>query len=350
MSTTYRVGLVGCGRMGATIDDEVKDRPNAHRYLPYSHAAAIVACERTELVAVSDPVAEKAEAIRVRYGAGAAYVDHRGMIDAEALDIIAIATRPGPHAEIVTYAAERGVKGIYCEKPLCNAVHEMDTMLDVCQQHGVKFNYGTQRRYSALYRNARQMIADGEIGEMQAIVAHCGISSAQWGLTHAADMILFFAGDGEVDFVQGTTLAEDADWDGDTLKKDVGISSGYVRFKNGVHAYLVGSGGWEFEMAGTEGKLRTLGNGMGYSLRKPDEHGELRPVEAPEAVVESGTLRGVEDLVQALDEDGDTAGNLVLACRSQEIIFALIESHRRGGARVSLPLENRSLAIAPDNY
>ncbi len=350
MSTTYRVGLVGCGRMGATIDDEVRDRPNAHRYLPYSHAAAIVACERTELVAVSDPFAEKAEAIRERYGAGVAYVDHRAMIDAEALDIIAVATRPGPHAEIVTYAAEQGVKGIYCEKPLCNAVHEMDTMLAACQQHGVKFNYGTQRRYSALYRNARQMIEDGEIGEMQAIVAHCGISSAQWGMTHAADMLLFFAGDGEVDFVQGTALAEAADWDGDTLKKDAAISSGYVRFKSGVHAYLVGSGGWEFEIGGSKGKLRTLGNGMGYNLRKIDEHGEFRPVQAPEAVVESGTLRGVEDLVQALDEDGDTAGSLVLACRSQEIIFALIESHRRGGVRVDLPLENRALAIAPDNY
>ena len=57
MPVKYRVGLVGCGRMGATIDDEVKDRPNAHIFLPYSHAAAIVASERTELVAVSDPVA-----------------------------------------------------------------------------------------------------------------------------------------------------------------------------------------------------------------------------------------------------------------------------------------------------
>ena len=69
MATTYRVGLIGCGRMGATIDDEVKNRPNAHLYLPYSHAAAIVACERMELVAVSDPIDEKAEQIRDRYGA-----------------------------------------------------------------------------------------------------------------------------------------------------------------------------------------------------------------------------------------------------------------------------------------
>ena len=47
---------------------------------------------------------------------------------------------------------------------------------------------------------------------------------------------------------------------------------------------------------------------MGYSLRKKDEHGELRPVDAPEAVIESGTLRGMEDIVRAIDEDGDTQG------------------------------------------
>ena len=67
-------------------------------------------------------------------------------------------------------------------------------------------------------------------------------------------------------------------------------------------------------------------------------------------MIESGTLRGMEDIVQALDCDGDTQGNLQLACRSQEMIFAMVESSRRGGARVDLPLENRALSIAPDHY
>lgn len=350
MVTTYRVGLIGCGRMGATIDDEVKSRPDSHLFLPYSHAAAIVACERMELVAVSDPIAEKAETIRERYGAQQAYGDYREMIEKENLDVVSVATRPGPHAEQVIFAAEAGVKGIYCEKSLCNAVHEMDAMLAACEPRGVKFNYGTQRRYAALYRNARALIERGELGEVQAVIAHCGVSVAQWGHTHAADMMLFFAGDGEAEFAQGTTDARDEEWEGDRLMRDPAISSAYVKFKNGVHSYLVASTGWEFEIAGTEGKLQTLSNGMGYSLRKKDEHGDYRPVDPPEAVIESGTLRGMEDIVQALDCDGDTQGNLQLACRSQEMIFAMVESSRRGGARVDLPLENRALSIAPDHY
>ena len=350
MATNYRVGLIGCGRMGATIDDEVKSRSDSRLFLPYSHAAAIVACERMELVAVSDPIVEKAETIRDRYGAQQAYGDYREMIEKENLDVVSIATRPGPHAEQVIFAAEAGVKAIYCEKSLCNAVHEMDAMLTACEPRGVKFNYGTQRRYAALYRNARILIERGELGEVQAVIAHCGVSAAQWGHTHAADMMLFFAGDGEVEFAQAPTDSRNDEWEGDRLKRDPAISSAYVKFKNGIHSYLVASTGWEFEIAGTEGKLMTLSNGTSYSLRKKDEYGDYRLINPPEAIIESGTLRGMEDIVQALDSDGDTQGNLQLACRSQEMIFAMVESSRRGGARVDLPLENRALSIAPDHY
>ena len=350
MAKIYRACLVGCGRMGATIDDEVKDRPNSHLYLPYSHAAAFAACDRTELVAVCDPMAERAEEVRQRYGAATAYTDYQEMIHREKPDIIGIATRPGPHAQIAVFAAESGVRGIYCEKPLCNSMREADAMLGACERNGVKFNYGTQRRYVALYRQVRRLIEAGEIGELQAVVAHCGVGAAQWGLTHAADMVLFLAGDGEVDFVQGTALADEEDWEGEQLKKDAAIAMGYVLFENGVHGYLVGSSGYEFEASGTRGKLRTLSNGMGYSWRQADEDHGFVEVSGPEAPIESGTLRGIEDIVAALDGDTDTRGNIRLACRSQEIILGLIASHRQGGARIGLPLPNRELAILPDHY
>ena len=103
MPRTYRACLIGCGRMGATIDDEVEGRPDRHLWQPFSHAAAAVACDRTDLVAVSDVVAEKAESIRQRYGAERAYTDYRQMIEEEQPDIVCIATRPGPHADITVF-------------------------------------------------------------------------------------------------------------------------------------------------------------------------------------------------------------------------------------------------------
>ena len=81
MPKQYRACLIGCGRMGATIDDEMAGRPERFLWIPYSHAAAAVACDRTDLVAVSDVIAEKAETARQRYGAQHAYTDYREMIE-----------------------------------------------------------------------------------------------------------------------------------------------------------------------------------------------------------------------------------------------------------------------------
>jgi predicted dehydrogenase len=350
MARTYRAGLVGCGRMGATIDDEVKDRPNARLFLPYSHAAAVVACERTDLVAVCDPDGERAEAIRQRYDVPAAYADPEEMIRRENLDLVCIATRPSPHAPVTIFAAQNGVPAIYCEKPLCNSMAEADAMAAALRDNGVHFNYGTQRRYVRMYRNVREMIEAGAIGQLQSIVAHCGASAAQWGLTHAADMLCLLAGDGPVEWVQGTARIDDDAWEGDRLTVDPPIEVGTVRFADGVTGSLVPAGGYEFEASGTEGKLRTLSNGTGYTWRKVGEHGDLVDAEAPEMPIESGTLRAIEDLVRALDGDGPTQGGIEHACRSQEVVFGLVASHRAGGARVALPLADRHLEIRPDHY
>jgi predicted dehydrogenase len=350
MAQTYRVGLVGCGRMGTTIDDEVRDRPNARLFLPYSHAAAVVACERTELVAVCDPVADKAETARQRYGAHSAYEDPEEMIRKEGLDVVCIATRPSPHAPVTLLAAENGVRAIYCEKPLCNSMAEADAMAAAVVAHGVKFNYGTQRRYVRMYRNLREMIDAGHIGQLQSVIAHCGASAAQWGHTHAADMLLFLAGDGPVSWVQGTARFEDTDWERDRLTVDPPIETGTIRFADGVTGSFVPAGGYEFEVSGTEGKLRTLSNGANYTWRRVGEHGDLQEQSGPEVPIESGTLRAIEDLVRALDEDAQTLGGIEVACRSQEIILGLVASHRVGGARVSMPLLERTMSIRPDAY
>lgn len=350
MSETYRASLVGCGRMGATIDDEVKDRPDGKLFMPYSHAAALEASKRIDFVAVCDPIADKVAEIQQRYSVPEQYTDYREMIRREQPDIMCIATRPGPHADIVSFAAENGVRAIYCEKPLCNSMRQADAMLEACERYGVKFNYGTQRRYVALYRHVRQVIDAGELGDIQAVIAHCGVGAAQWGHTHATDMLLLLASDSEVDYVQGDAVTEPEDWDGDRLTKDAAIAMGYVHFKNGVRAYLVASTGYEFEVSGSKGKIRTTDNGQGYSWRQIDAYNQSVEVNGPEAPIESGTLRGIEDLMLALDTDSDTQGNLRLACRSQEIILGMLESHRQGGARVALPLVNRDFSIAPDNY
>lgn len=351
MPKRYRVCLIGCGRMGATIDDEVRDHPHSYLWLPYSHAAGYMAVERTELVAVSDAIPEKVETIRQRYHVPSGYTDYREMIEREQPDIVSIATRPATHAEMTVFAAEHGVKGIYCEKPLCGSMEEADAMVGACEQYGVKFNYGTQRRYMPLYKKMLEMIANGELGDIHCVIGHCGVGSALWGHTHTSDMLMFLAGDPEIDFVQGAIVAKEEDWEGNRLNTDPGIANGYVRFKNGIHAYIVAGGGYEFEVSGTKGKLRTLNNGILAQWRRVEEPWHiLKEVPFPDVQHASGTVKGIEDIVEALDTGRETQGPVHLARRSQEMLMGFIESHRRGGTRVTLPVANRSLYVGRKDW
>ncbi|MBI2191380.1 MAG: Gfo/Idh/MocA family oxidoreductase [Planctomycetes bacterium] len=340
-----KVAIIGCGRMGTTIDDEVKDHPFLGRCLPYSHAACYAATPETEMVACSDVVADKVEQTRRRYGIPRGYTDYREMVEKERPDIVSVTTRPGNHAEITVYAAEHGVRGIYCEKPLCCSMQEADTMLEACRRHGVKFNYGTNRRYTPCHVLIRQLVQDGEIGELRTVITF-GAGSAQWSLTHASDLMLYMAGDPEVEHVQGMTSAEEADFADNRIDKDPSVLMGYVKFKNGVVGQLVACPGWDLEVVGTKGKLRTLNDqGSILFLRNVGKANLQRQVEPPPYPYESGGVSCIRDLIEAIRTGRETKGNIALACRSQEIILGWVESHRLGGQRVPLPMTNRSLHV-----
>ena len=49
MTNPYTACLVGCGRMGGTIDDEMKGHPYFNFVLPHTHAGACKALERINL-------------------------------------------------------------------------------------------------------------------------------------------------------------------------------------------------------------------------------------------------------------------------------------------------------------
>lgn len=340
-----KVAIIGCGRMGTTIDDEVSGHPFLCRCLPYSHAACYAAVPETEMVACSDVVADKVERTRQRYNIPRGYSDYKEMIERERPDIVSVTTRPVNHAEVGIFAAEHGVKGIYCEKPLCCSMAEADAILAACERNGVKFNYGVNRRYTPCHTLLRQLIQDGEIGELRTVII-LGGGSAQWSLTHASDLMLYLAGDPEVDFVQGMTSADEADYADNRLDKDPAILMGYVKFKNGVTSQLAVCPGWDVEVVGTKGRLRTLNDQASiHYYRNVGKWNVLCPVAIPPYIYESGGVSCIRDIVSAIRDNRETKGNIRLACRSQEIILGWVESHRLGGARVSLPMANRDLYV-----
>ena len=339
----YRVCIIGCGRMGGTIDEEVRATP--HGALPYSHAAGYTACERTTIVAAADVVEEKAKYVCDKWDIPKLYLDYREMIAREKPDIVSIATRPGNHAEITHFAAENGVKGIYCDKPLCASMEEADAMVAVCEKHNVKFNLGTQRRFTPGYLKMREILESGQLGERRAVIAYSG-GAALWGYTHAADMLLFLASDSPIDYVQGNVAVDDADFDDNRTEADPGIVMGFVQFQNGIRGISIPGTAYEFEVNCSEGTVRSLNNGLGFQLRKRQgQFSEILDAPFPHFERKSGTVGCIEDIIEAIETNTETLGNIHLAHRSTEMVFAIVDSQRQNGARVQLPMQNRELYL-----
>src|SRR4051794_16641785 len=110
---TYRLAIIGLGRMGSTIDAEVEGYPAIT--LPYSIAAAARAIPNLKIVAGCDIIRAKNEAFAKKWGVASTYLDHRKMLADEKPDMVAICTPGRFHASMTVACAKAGVRMIYCE-------------------------------------------------------------------------------------------------------------------------------------------------------------------------------------------------------------------------------------------
>jgi len=348
---TYRVGIIGLGRMGSTIDDE------GHTELPYSVAASAKASERLELVAGADLVADKRAAFQQRWGVEAVYADYREMVEKEQLDMVAICTAaclpkpanqsPGPehrddsHADLTVALAEMGVPMLYVEKAMASSMQRADEVLAAVTSSGAVFNTGVLRRFDNRYQVVKDAV--GQIGEVKAVV-HYAASSLMHGHIHSIDTVSYLIGDAKIEAVRGELLPREQVFAGRHIDADPRATY-QLRFANGVEAWTVPAAYWEFEVVGTEGSIRSLNNGAGAVLRLPGDQAGWQ--EAPFEFVEpkSPVVGCLEDLVEAYEEKRLALGHVELTHHITEACIGVSESHLRGGAWVELPLAERDLYI-----
>lgn len=341
----YKAVIVGAGRMAGTIDDEVVEYRACSN--PYSHAAGYAAVPEVDLLAFADLDMTKVESLQQRYGVPRGYTDYREMIEREQPDIVSITTPGTHHCEAVLFAAAHGAKAIYCEKPLCCSLAEADEMVAAVESRGIKFNTGTLRRWAVHFELLRDLIARGELGQLQAVISY-SVGGMLHSASHFFDLLLYLSGDPELDWAQGTVLSADFDPQATRWEDDL-CAVGQVKFSNGVMCHLLSTGMWsEWAVVGSEGMVAIMNNGRDLALRRrrlicENRYIEYQPEPFPEYTLTSPTVRLIQDLVQALDTDGETRQGIRRARQTTEITFGLIESHRQGGARVQLPLERRDL-------
>ena len=96
--------------------------------------------------------------------------DFRRMLDqmGPSLDAVIVATPDHTHA-VVSAAAIRAGKAVFCEKPLTRTVHEARALRDLARQFKVATSMGNQGTAAGPFRRALELIRAGAIGEIKEV-------------------------------------------------------------------------------------------------------------------------------------------------------------------------------------
>ncbi len=109
MEEKLRFGIIGCGVIGPT------------------HAEAINSLPDAQLIAVADPLAERAQKLADKYGV-TPYIDIQEMLDHERLDVVTICTPSGEHGKHACQVMRTG-RHVIVEKPMEITRTAIDEML-----------------------------------------------------------------------------------------------------------------------------------------------------------------------------------------------------------------------------
>ena len=118
----------------------------------------------------ADRLASAKELIDTHYGTKdcQAFGDFRDLLARKEIDAVLIATGNRWHAMASMFAAHAG-KDIYCEKPISLTLGEGRRLVETCRRFGTIYQAGTQRRSTASYSFAREMVRQGRIGRVHTV-------------------------------------------------------------------------------------------------------------------------------------------------------------------------------------
>ena len=98
------------------------------------------------------------------------YEDAQRMLDEVECNAVYVATPQNVHLDNVRMAAAQGAARDV-QKPLARNAKEASEMVRACEEAGVKFGTAFNCRFNSLHVKAREMIAEGMIGEV--VSARC---------------------------------------------------------------------------------------------------------------------------------------------------------------------------------
>lgn len=263
MADKLRVGIIGSGGMSR------------------NHVQGYLASQRYEVVALADLNESAMVEMDAKFKLSTKhYQDARQMLDQEGLDVVSICTWHGGHAPWTIAAAAHKPKAILCEKPMADTLGRAEEMLVACRRNNVKLIIAHQRRFLPAYTLARDLIAEGAIGQVEMMISF-GADGLPNFCSHQTDMFRYLLNDDECEWVMGNVERKTDRYERNTRIEDAAIA--VFQFKGGARALtladvtpIVYQGA---QIYGSEGMINLSTNnlqllnkstGGGWKLHEPD--------------------------------------------------------------------------------
>ena len=177
-SERIAVGSIGVGTMGSA---------DMHALMGIPEVQVVAACD------VKSTMRKRAkQAVDAHYGNKdcAVYNDFGELLAREDIDAVCIATLDSWHV-VHALAAVRSGKDLYVEKPLGMSIHEIKVLRDAVHRYDRIFQFGTQQRSSAEFRQACEIARNGRLGKVHTIKVgvHAGAAERSGLRTYAAEPV-----------------------------------------------------------------------------------------------------------------------------------------------------------------
>ena len=143
---TVRVGVLGAGA-----------------WAEFAHIPGFKRDARCELVAIADPIVERARAFAERFGIPHVYDSHEALIAREDIDLVDVCTPSATHFPLTWAALEAG-KHVLCEKPVAYDYMDTRRAAALAERQGVRTKLGFTFRYSPAMQYMKELIEQGYVG------------------------------------------------------------------------------------------------------------------------------------------------------------------------------------------
>ena len=147
MSKPLNVGVVGCGYWGPNLIRNFRNQPNC------------------KVRAMCDVSADRLKHMRSLYPDVEGVTEYDRMLNGCDLDAVVVATAVQHHYPMAKAALESG-KHVFIEKPMASSVAQCEELVGLARAQGRVLMIGHTFLYSSPVRKVKEIIANGEIGDL----------------------------------------------------------------------------------------------------------------------------------------------------------------------------------------